>query len=354
MTITSFGEMDVINRYFFVVEINDNDNGVYNSVERFGEVSYLDIKNGPNLSPVAEFTMDKTTISVGDSITFVSSSYDPQGEILPNDAFRWDFDGDGEFDDTTSGPQVNRQFNTPGEYNVRLKVVYRGLSSSVGKTVFVEATDTLPQAAFTYSVDGNTVTFDGDHSRFDPSLEDTTLRFEWDFDVNDDENGNGVKDDDVQATEIQPTFEYPETGIYKVKLKVKDMLGMEGVVVREVDLALTEAERQKNAYRSLKVSAPKHPLTTLYMEVIPAVLEKGGSADIEVRVLNADGSPYNGKVFFEITEGSGHFTPNPVEARDSKASSVFNSVDEGEVRIRVRATDTLYGELTEGAVINVK
>ncbi|MBN2096489.1 PKD domain-containing protein [Candidatus Peregrinibacteria bacterium] len=354
MVITSFGEADMVNRYFFVVEVADNDNGVYISEERFGEVSYLDIKNGPNLSPVAEFTMDKSTISAGDSITFVSRSYDPQGEELPAEAFRWDFDGDGEFDDTSSGPQVNRQFNTPGEYSVRLKVVHRGLSSSVAKTIFVESTESLPQAAFTYEIEGSTVTFDGSHTRFDPTLEDITLRFEWDFDVKDDANGNGIKDDDVQSTEIRPSYTYPEKGLYTVKLNVKDLMGMEGVVVRDVDLSLTEEERLKNAYRSLEVSAPKHPLTTLDIEVIPSVMEKGDSADIKARVLNADSSPYNGKVFFEILDGSGQFTPNPAQAEDSKASVIFTALDSGKVRIRIRATGTLYGELTEEAVINVK
>lgn len=354
IVITSFGEPDTLNRYFFVVEITDNDNGAYNSQERFGEVSYLDVKNGPNLSPVAEFTMDKTTISVGDSITFISRSYDPQGDPLPNDAFRWDFDGDGEFDDTTSGPQVNRQFNTPGEYEVRLKVVYRGLSSSASKIVFVETTESLPQAAFTYTIEGNTVRFDGSHSRFDPTLEDTTLRFEWDFDIADDANGNGIKDDDVQSTEMTASFEYPDMNLHRVKLKVKDFTGMEGVVVRDVDLNQTEAERQRNAYKSLRISAPKNPLTTLDIEIIPIVLEKGGSADLSVRVLNADGSPYNGKVFFEIMEGSGMFTPNPAEAKDSKASTIFNAADTGKTRIRVRATDTLHGELTEEATFNIK
>lgn len=354
MTITSFGEADISNRYFFTVEITDNDNGIYETTERFGEVSYLDVKNGPNLSPVAEFNMDKTTISVGDSITFISRSYDPQGEELPREAFRWDFDGDGEFDDTTSGPQVNRQFNTPGEYEVRLKVTYRGLSSSATKTVFVEATNALPQAAFTYLVDGNSVRFDAGQSRFDPDLEDTTLRFEWDFDVNEDANGNGIKDDDVQSTEITPEYTYSEKGVYKVRLKTKDVLGMEGIVVRDVDLTLTEAERQKNTYQSLQITTPKHALTTLDIEVVPAKLEKGGSADVNVRVLNADGSPYNGQVFFELLEGSGDFTPNPVFAEDSKASSIFSASDSGKARIRIRATQTLYGDLTEEANLTVK
>lgn len=332
----------------------DNDNGEYSTLERFGDVSSLEIKNGPNLSPVAEFTMDKSTITVGDSITFNSKSYDPQGDTLPNDAFRWDFDGDGTFDDTTSGPTVNRQFNTPGEFDVRLKVIYRGLSSSATHKVVVEAANSLPQAAFTYTIDGTKVSFDASSSRFDPSIKDPTLRFEWDFDTSVDSNGNGVPDDDVQSTEISPTYTYNEKGLYKVKLTVKDSLGMQGVVVREVNLNETEADRQRNAYRSMKVTAPKQPITSLDIELIPSILNKGGSADVNATILNADNSVYSGKVYFEILEGSGIFSPNPVDAKDSKASSVFTATDSGKVRIRVRATDTVYGELTEEAALNVK
>ena len=354
MVITSNGEPDVMNKYFFALVVVDNDNGEYSTVERFADVSSLDIKNGPNLSPVAEFTMDKSTITVGDSVSLVSTSYDPQGDSMPNDAYRWDFDGDGTFDDTTSGPTVNRQFNTPGEYDVRLKVIYRGLSSSATHKVVVEAANALPQAAFTYQIDGTKVIFDASSTRFDPSIKDPTLRFEWDFNTNEDSNGNGINDDDVQSTEMKPTYTYNEKGLYRVRLKVKDSLGMEGIVVREINLNQTEADRLKSAYKSLKVTAPKFPITSLDLEVVPSVLEKGGSSDVNVTVLNADNSPYTGKVYFEILEGSGIFSPNPVDAKDSKAASVFNATDSGKVRIKIRATDTLYGELTEEAVLNVK
>jgi|GEM_PF-2491464 len=354
MVITSNGEADVTNRYYFVLEVVDSDNGVYSTQERFGEVSYLDIKNGPNLSPVAEFTMDKSTVTVGDSISFVSTSYDPQGDTLPNEAYRWDFDGDGTFDDITTGQTINRQFNTPGEYDVRLKVVYRGLSSSATHKVVIESANALPQAAFTYIIDGTKVSFDASSSRFDPTLKDPTLRFEWDFSTGQDANGDGNNDNDVQSTEMAPVNVYNEKGAYKVKLTAKDMLGMQGVVVREINLNQTEAERQKSAYRSVKITAPKQPITTLDIEMVPSSLQKGGSADVGVVVLNGDNSPYTGKVYFEIVEGSGIFSPNPVDAKDSKAASVFSATDSGKVRIRVRATDTMFGELVEEATFNVK
>ena len=354
MVIVAQGQADVKNRYFFAVEITDNDNGVFDSTEQFGDVSYLDVTNGPNLSPVAEFTVDKTTIAVGDSITFVSQSYDPQGDEFPTSAFQWDFDGDGSFDDTTSGPQVNRQYNTPGEYEVRLKVVHRGLSSTARRIVFVEPTNSYPQAAYIYEVNGNTVEFSGNSSRYDPDLTDTNLRFEWDFDVQDDADGNGTNDDDVQSTEVAPSHTFEETRLYRVKLTVIDSLGNEGVVVRDVDLGVSEAQRAQSTFHTLKLSAPNQPLTTLELSVSPFDLKRGETADITVRVANADNSGYYGDVFFDILEGTGEFTPNPVQALDGKATSIFSAIDSGTVRIRVTATGTYYGDMTEEVILNVQ
>jgi len=123
------------------------------------------------------------------------------------------------------------------------------------------------------------------------------------------------------------------------------------------DLEITlraAAEREKNSYHSAQVSSSNQPLTTLDIVVSPKEVTKGGTADISVDVHNADNSPYYGQVFFEVVEGSGSFTPNPVDAKDSEASAIFTAVDSGTVRVRVRATGTYYGEITEEAAIRVK
>jgi len=354
MIITAQGDPGVKNRYFFAVEITDNDNGVFNSADRFGETSYLDVTNGPNISPVAEYTVDKTTVAVGDSISFTSQSYDPQGDVIPTSGYQWDFDGDGAFDDTTSGPTVSRQFNTPGEYEVRLKVTNRGLSSTARRTVFIEPTNSYPQAAFTYVVNGNTVKFEGNPSRYDPDLEDTKLRFQWDFDIQQDFDGNSINDDDIQSTDVTPTFTFGTAKLYRVKLTVLDSLGNKGVVVRDVDLGLSEAQRAESTYHSVRLSAPEQPLTTLELSITPFNISRGETADVSVVVANADNSSYNGNVFFEVLEGSGEFTPNPVQALEGRATAIFTAVDTGPVRIRVKATGTYYGDVTEEVVINVR
>ena len=354
MTITSYGKTGATNRYYFVGEAIDNDGGVYNTKEKFGGVSYMDVKNGKNMEPIAEFTMDKTTISAGESITFMSKSYDPQGEDLPKSAFRWDFDGDGDFDDISSGAQIKHKYSTPGEYKVVLRVINRGLSATKTRTIYVETTQSLPHAAFTYTVKGNTVTFDGSHTASDLTLKDTAVKFSWDFDTATDADANSIKDDDVQSTKIKPSFTYSSKGIYKVRLQVTDSAGKKGILVRNIDLNMTEAQRKKDTYRSLRVGSNKNALTTLDIETNPISPKKNGSMDIKVRVINADGSTYSGKVYFGLLEGSGSFTPNPVTAVNSQATAIFQASDSGKVTIRIRATNTIYGDIKEDLIINVK
>jgi hypothetical protein len=125
-------------------------------------------------------------------------------------------------------------------------------------------------------------------------------------------------------------------------------------VVRDVNLNQTSAERAKSSFYSIKLNSQKQPITTLDVEVLPSTLALGDTADINARIINADGSPYNGKVYFEIAEGSGEITPNPVTASDSKASAVFTATEKGKTRIHIRATDTVYGDMTEDAVVTIK
>ena len=80
--------------------------------------NYVDIyfKSNNLNAPVAQFTVSKTIIGLGESITFdASSSYDPDGEII---SYVWDL-GDG----TYLGDEITQhKFDTEGIYNVILTV----------------------------------------------------------------------------------------------------------------------------------------------------------------------------------------------------------------------------------------
>jgi PKD repeat protein len=71
-----------------------------------------------NKPPLANFAFGPNSPQVGESVDFVSSAVDPDGELRSQ---TWDLDGDGQFDDAR-GDEVLYTFVTQGAHTVRLRV----------------------------------------------------------------------------------------------------------------------------------------------------------------------------------------------------------------------------------------
>ena len=89
-----------------------------------------------NDPPHAGFVASRKTAEVGDSIEFVSGSYDRDGSVKEQ---VWDLNGDGKFDDA-KGDDVLYTFTTPGTHTVRLRATDNSGSSDVAtQTVTIKA-----------------------------------------------------------------------------------------------------------------------------------------------------------------------------------------------------------------------
>jgi PKD repeat protein len=99
----------------------------------------ITVEGGPSLPPPAPppppprnqppnvaFAAVPGTPLVGEEVTFVSYSEDPDGEIADQS---WDLDGDAAFDDAT-GPIATHRFSRSGEATVRLRVADDGGAAS--------------------------------------------------------------------------------------------------------------------------------------------------------------------------------------------------------------------------------
>jgi PKD repeat protein len=71
-----------------------------------------------NQLPTAAFAALPGSPQVGDEVTFVSYSRDPDGSIADE---QWDLNGDGDFPDA-SGPIATRKFSTAGQKRITLRV----------------------------------------------------------------------------------------------------------------------------------------------------------------------------------------------------------------------------------------
>jgi uncharacterized protein YegL len=109
----------------------------------------------PQMSPVALFTVSPNTPITNQSITFdASASYDPDGSIK---AYRWDFDGNGEWDITGDVVTVKHSYDTSETYPVKLEVE-DDVGARASKTEDVTVSDGPGEA-----ISGN-VTWSGKHS----------------------------------------------------------------------------------------------------------------------------------------------------------------------------------------------
>lgn len=99
-----------------------------------------------NRAPSASFSYFPAAPTAGASVSFVSTSSDPDTPIARQ---AWDLDDDGAFDDGT-GERVSRTFPSAGTYTVRLQVTDTGgAASAASQTVAVES----PPPVIAHSLD---------------------------------------------------------------------------------------------------------------------------------------------------------------------------------------------------------
>lgn len=258
MTINTHGSQNETHYYTFGVELTDNDNQTIRSDEILDKrlLPVVKIVNGPNDPPQARFTVNKTNVLAGEAVNLVSSSQDPDGTII---SYIWDFEGNGFFDNEKNKTNVNPQLNqanvafTFDKVNsdgipVRLKVYDNNGASAVSEPVriYVDSISTPPEAAFTYEISGDRKGTFTDNSQVDERTGLKIVKLAWDFDLARDADGNGVNDDDDEKASVEHgrqsagksvfVHEYPDYGIYRVRLNVTDSQGNQDSVTRFVNV----------------------------------------------------------------------------------------------------------------------
>jgi PKD repeat protein len=161
-----------------------------------------------NQSPTASFTFLPDPPSTGETVTFTSTSTDPDGS---SPSLAWDLDNDGSFDDA-SDQIVTRTFSTPGPKTISLRATDDSGASSIA-TAVVEVRNRPPTGVgFTYSPQEfqtfEDVTFTASAS--DP--EGQALTYQWDFD------GNGV----FEKSGREVVHQFTSPGANSVTLRVTD------------------------------------------------------------------------------------------------------------------------------------
>jgi PKD repeat protein len=162
-----------------------------------------------NTAPTPNFTFSPSAPLSGQTITFTSTSTDPDGTIAK---IEWDLDGDSATNFTVTGNTATKSFPRPGTYPIRLRATdNRGATATVSKSVVVG--NRPPLADFTFDparpVAGQPVQLTSTAVDPDGTLGSQT----WDLD------NDGAFDD---ATGARPVWTPAAAGAFTVRLRVVD------------------------------------------------------------------------------------------------------------------------------------
>ncbi len=252
LTIDTKGETGESHEYGFAVEVKDDDNNLVSSFDDLDSASIptLEVVNGPNETPVAGFTVDRTSVKVGEEVTFSSTSYDLDGNIVN---YWWDIDGDGSFynnDPEESGTYTYTftQVHPEGvEVSLKVEDSSGATATSESLTLFVDAVSAAPEAAFLADINGTTASFTN-NSAIDTENGAELAGIYWDFNTAVDSNGNGTADDDTDSFEENPEYAYEALGTYNVKMTIVDSTGQSDTVTQEVNVLESSAPEAAFSY----------------------------------------------------------------------------------------------------------
>ncbi|WP_254864652.1 CARDB domain-containing protein [Halovivax gelatinilyticus] len=175
-----------------------------------------------DVSPSASFTFEPDQPTTGQQVTFdATDSSSPHGDIVE---YRWDFTGDGTFEDTTADPEATWTFDEAGEQNVTLEIEDEtDETAETTETVAVEESDdpepNLSVVDATFDPDAVAV---GDPITVTATVENTgeaagehTAALELDGTVEDTETV-AVEPGETEVVEFTHTFE--AAGEYEVSV----------------------------------------------------------------------------------------------------------------------------------------
>ncbi len=230
--------------------------------------------------PAFDYVMD------GLSVTFDDTSSD-DGVIV---AWLWEF-GDGA---VATLPSVVHTYDQAGTYQVQLTVTDdEGLSASVSQTIVLDDMPAThpPDAAFTFIIDGLTVTFLDESTDTDGEV----VSWQWDF-------GDG------ETASIQhPVYTFQAAGSYYVSLQVTDNVGLTsetgvqlmlsnddeplGTFVEVAGMVVMEAEHHTTSTPNTStgdVWIPQHvTLNNTVAEAMQPLPDNGDKITVDIQSQNA-------------------------------------------------------------------
>ena len=273
----------------------------------------------PNDGPTAEFTYSPTEPTTGETVSFDSTTSDPDGEIVGHE---WRVDGEVVGDQ----PSLEYAFPGPGEYTVSLTITDDdGATTTAERTVTVQEDNESPVVRYTYTPTelspDETATFESDAS--DPDGE--IVGHEWKV------------DGEVVGESATLQYAFPGPGEYTVSLTVTDDDGTSATTSKRLTVSDNEPPAVDIAY------SPQEPASG---ETIAFEAEaEDPDGEIVEYLWQVDGEVVGDQPSLEYAfPGPGEYTVSLTGTHDNGAT------DSAEVTVTVEERESTTTETPQGEV----
>jgi PKD repeat protein len=261
--------------------------------------------------PVASFTLSPTSPVTGETVTFTSTSTDPNGDL---DLLEWDLDGNGRFNDG-EGPTATWSFPVSGQRTVTLRATDLNGDDDTASRTFTVRANAAPTVAFSAAPaspeTGQAVTLTS--TSRDP--DGRPLLHEWDLD------DDGAYDD---GTDSPITTSFPAKGPHTVWLRVTDSGGL----TRTASLDITVRNRAPAA--SFRYT-PAAPLTGDEVRLTSTSTDRDGTVQAHNWDLDGDGAfddATGAEVRTSFAEAGSHIVSlQAVDNDGARSATAFASID---------------------------
>lgn len=140
----------VSGKYFFSVILEDSNGAKVNTDESNSEKYSVTLTSDNINTPILSFKASDASVSVGKNVEFNVGVKNILGNDIGDKVeYKWDWNGDGFYEETTNTGKKTHTYDTPGVYNAKVKVTYKGISNTkyVNITVKNELTPNLEYQA---------------------------------------------------------------------------------------------------------------------------------------------------------------------------------------------------------------
>jgi PKD repeat protein len=247
-------------------------------------------------------------VSPNESVTLDASNSTDDAGI---DEYRWDTDGDGAVDRTTSDATTTTSYEESGDRTVSVTVVdTENATDTATATVAVEVDEppTASLAAPDESEAGEEITFDATDSSDDRAIEE----YRWDFD------GDGTNETTTDADQAAVNHTYDSPGNYTATVTVVDDAGQ--TANASASISVVEANQPPNA----SISVPE-AVTANESVVLNASASTDGDGAIQTYEWDLDGDDdvdaTTGNATYEHSyEEAGEYEPSVTVVDDDGAT----------------------------------